>query len=69
MKTLGYFFVVFGILSMIGALAAGHNPLGGIFFGGVGIYIISRKKRSEARNRDKEKWANGEKNEKEKLEK
>lgn len=54
---------------MIGALSAGNNPLGGIFCCGLGIYIISRKKKSEARSRDKEKWANGEKNEDERFKK
>lgn len=40
MKTLGYFLVVLGILIMIGT----YHLLGGIFWCGVGIYIISRKK-------------------------
>lgn len=64
MKTLGYFLVVLGILIMIGT----YHLLGGIFWCGVGIYIISRKKKSEARSRDKEKWVNGEKNEEEQFE-
>ncbi len=45
-----------------------YHLLGGIFWCGVGIYIISRKKKSEARSRDKEKWVNGEKNEEEQFE-
>ena len=68
MNPLGYSLVVFGILSMIGAFSAGKNPSGGIFCCGLEIYIISRKKKSEARSRDKEKWANGEKNEEERFE-
>lgn len=42
MKTFGIISIVFGALSAIGALSAGHNPSGPIFWLILGIVLVVR---------------------------
>lgn len=59
MNTAGWIVTVFGALAFLGALIGGSNPMGPLFWLGLGLYLIhcaNQKKKDEA---DKEKWSNG----------
>ena len=58
MKVLGWILLVMGILSFIGALSAGHNPTGSLFWGLVGAYLVSRANNRIKEQEEKEKWNN-----------
>ncbi len=59
MKTIGYVIAVFGGLSTLGALMGNHNPLGGIFFLVLGIFLITRAQQRAERKKAKNEWNNG----------
>ena len=55
MKVVGWIFVVFGALSLIGAAAAGNSAFGPLFWIGLGIAFVCIGKRNKKDNKsDKE---------------
>lgn len=47
MKIAGWICTILGALSFIGALSAGHNPLGPVFWFALGIFLLYRAKNKE----------------------
>lgn len=58
MKIWGYILAVFGGLSAIGACIGGISPVGGIFFLGLGIFLISRANQRKEREKEMKEWNN-----------
>lgn len=58
MKIWEWIFLALGVLSLIGCLSKGHNPLDPFFWIGLGIYLIHLANRRERDKEDKEKWSN-----------
>ena len=57
MKAIGWIFVVFGVLSLIGSIAGGNSAFGPLFWLGLGITFIclaNRKKNNEDENKNVE---------------
>lgn len=59
MRKWGWTLIVLAGLALIGALSAGNNPLGPVFWLGVGIYLVYRANQKEKENKEKEDWKNG----------
>lgn len=59
MRKWGWTLIVLAGLALIGTLSAGNNPLGPVFWLGVGIYLVYRADRKEKENKEKEDWKNG----------
>ncbi len=61
MKTWGIILVVFGALSLLGAIMAAANGRsangGGLAFIVLGIYLIHRGKQKEKEKADRDKWS------------
>ena len=47
MKTVGWVLLVFGSLSCIGALTAGHSIFGPLFFIAIGLMLINKSNNSK----------------------
>ncbi len=64
MKIVGIVLIVFGSLSVIGALigaSRGHNTsLGGLAFVALGGYLVSRAIKKQREEEEKKKWERGE---------
>lgn len=58
MKTFGIISIVFGALSAIGALSAGHEPAGPIFWLILGIVLVVRANAKKANNIEENKKEN-----------
>ena len=58
MKTFGIISIVFGALSAIGALSAGHEPAGPIFWLILGIVLVVRANAKKANNIEENKREN-----------
>ena len=58
MKTFGIISIVFGALSTIGALSAGHEPAGPIFWLILGIVLVVRANAKKANNIEENKKEN-----------
>ena len=58
MRITGWIFTVLGILSLLGSLLKGNNPIGPIFWLGLGIFLIYRASQKEQEKKEKDKWNN-----------
>lgn len=58
MKYFGWFFIIMGSLSLLGAILKGHNPTGPFFWLGLGIYLVHRASEKKKEQKEKDKWAN-----------
>lgn len=61
MRTIGWIFVIFGGLSLLGCLSGGTNPTGPLFWLGLGIFLVYRSGEKKKEEKDKDKWINDEK--------
>lgn len=61
MKTTGWVLLIIGILGCFGALMAGHNITGPVFWGALGAYLIYRANQKEQEKKDKDAWSNNQK--------
>lgn len=59
MKITGWVLLIIGILSFIGAVSKGHGLIGPLFFGALGVYLLSRVDKKKQEEKDKDKWENG----------
>ena len=53
MRITGWIFTVLGILSLLGCLLKGNNPIGPIFWLGLGIFLIYRASQKEQEKKKK----------------
>lgn len=58
MKIAGIIIIVFGSLASLGSLIGGNNPIGGLFFLALGIFLVQRANRKKENAEKKEKWEN-----------
>ena len=58
MKKFGWFCVIIGALSFLGAALKGHNPTGPTFWLALGLFLIYRARQKEREEEDKNKWFN-----------
>lgn len=61
MRITGWIFTVLGILSLLGCLLNGNNPIGPTFWLGLGIFLIYRASQKEQEKKEKDKWNNDDK--------
>ena len=54
MKVVGWIFVVYGALSLIGAAAAGNSAFGPLFWIGLGIALVVIRNRKQNNDENKE---------------
>ena len=57
MKTTGWIILVFGTLSFIGNLMAGHSPMGSSFWIALGAFLLHRAEQKKKEKEDKDKWS------------
>ncbi len=58
MKTAGWIILVIGILSLIGSIIGGTNPMGPTFWIALGIYLLYRANQRKKEKEEKDKWSN-----------
>ncbi|MCQ2171187.1 MAG: hypothetical protein MJZ17_00310 [Bacteroidales bacterium] len=58
MKTTGIILIVFGAIALLGSLIGGSNPIGGLFFLFLGIFLVQRAKQKKEDAEKKRKWEN-----------
>lgn len=56
MKIAGWIILALGCLSLLGCLLSGTNPVGPIFWIGLGIYFLYRGNQKKKEKEDKDKW-------------
>lgn len=56
MKTAGIIFIVLGSIALLGSLLSGNNPIGGLLFLALGIFLIQRANQKKINAEKKEKW-------------
>ena len=61
MRITGWIFTVLGILSLLGCLLKGNNPIGPTLWLGLGIFLIYRASQKEQEKKEKDKWNNNDK--------
>ncbi len=57
MRIWGWILLIFGIMSTMGALLAGHT-LGGMVWAVLGLYLLHRANQRDKEKEDKDKWKN-----------
>lgn len=58
MKIAGYIILILGILSFIGRVMVGANPMGPTFWIALGIFLLYRAEQKKKEKDDKDKWNN-----------
>lgn len=58
MKITGWIFTVLGILSFFGCVIGGSNPVGPLFWMGLGIFLIYRAGQKKKEKEKLDKWSN-----------
>lgn len=56
MKIAGWIILTLGVLSFLGSLLGGSNPMGPTFWIALGIFLLYRANQKKKEKEDKDKW-------------
>lgn len=56
MKITGWIILVFGLLSLLGCIIGGSNPMGPTFWIALGIFLLYRANQKKKEKEEKDKW-------------
>lgn len=57
MKTAGWIILTLGVISFLGCLLGGSNPMGPTFWIALGIFLLYRANQKKKEKEEKDKWS------------